>query len=116
MERDKKAILEQANAAVSSGDNEKFLSFCTEDTEWNFVGDQILKGKDAVRKYMKSAYSEPPQFDVEHMIAEGDYLTAIGRISLKNPEGKIIQYSYCDVWRFEDGKMAELKAFVVAHA
>jgi uncharacterized protein len=22
-------------------------------------------------------------------------------------------YSYCDVWRFRDGKMVELKAFVI---
>lgn len=109
-----KAILEKANAAVSSGDNEGFLSFCTEDTEWTFVGDQTLKGKEAVRQYMKTAYVEPPKFVVENMIAEGDYLTAIGRISLKNEAGEMVDYSYCDVWRFELGKMAELKAFVVA--
>lgn len=109
-----KAILEKANAAVSSGDNEGFLSFCTEDTEWTFVGDQTLKGKEAVRQYMKTAYVEPPKFDVENMIAEGDYLTAIGRISLKNEAGEMVDYSYCDVWRFENGKLAELKAFVVA--
>jgi ketosteroid isomerase-like protein len=113
MNSDNKAILLAANAAVTEGDNEGFLSFCTEDLQYEFVGDQTLQGKEAVREYMKSAYVEPPEFDVEHLIAEGDFLTAIGKISMKDESGKKIDYSYCDVWRFRDGKMAELKAFVI---
>ena len=113
MNSDNKAILLKANAAVAEGDNEGFLSFCTEDLKYEFVGDQILEGKDAVRAYMKSAYAEPPEFDVELLIAEGDFLTAIGKISMKDESGKKVDYSYCDVWRFRDGKMAELKAFVI---
>ncbi|SKA98523.1 hypothetical protein SAMN02745166_02781 [Prosthecobacter debontii] len=33
------SILTKANAAIAQGDNEWFLSFCTEDTEWTYVGD-----------------------------------------------------------------------------
>lgn len=108
-----KAILEKANAAVTAGDNEGFLSFCTDDTEWTFVGDQTLQGKEAVRQYMAKAYVEPAKFMVEHFIAEGEFVTAIGTISMKNEHGKMVDYAYCDVWRFRDGKMAELKAFVI---
>ena len=114
MHQDNKAILEKANAAVTKGDNEGFLAFCTEDTEWTFVGDRILKGKEAVRQYMATAYLEPPKFVVENLLAEGDFVTAIGKISMKNEDGKMVDYTYCDVWRFQDGKMAELKAFVIA--
>ncbi|NQX40604.1 conserved hypothetical protein [Pedobacter steynii] len=108
-----KAILEKANAAVTAGDYEGFLSFCTEDTEWIFVGDRILRGKQDVREYMATAYLEPPKFMVENLIAEGEFVTAIGKISMKNEDGIMIEYSYCDVWRFREGKMAGLKAFVV---
>lgn len=38
---------------------------------------------------------------------------AIGRITLQNEAREPVQYAYCDVWRFEGGKMAELQAFVV---
>ncbi|HLW19636.1 MAG TPA: nuclear transport factor 2 family protein [Cyclobacteriaceae bacterium] len=113
MSTNHKAILEMANAAITEGNNEKFLTFCTDDTEWTFVGDKTLKGKDAVRQYMKRAYMEPPKFEVENLIAEGEYLTAIGKISMKDEDGKTVDYSYCDVWRFHEGKMAELKAFVI---
>jgi ketosteroid isomerase-like protein len=108
-----KTVLTRANEAISRGDHEAFLAFCTEDTEWNFVGDRTLRGKDAVRRYMADAYREPPVFRVERMIAEGDFLTAIGEITLKDEDGKATDYAYCDVWRFRDGRMAELRAFVI---
>ena len=113
MNSDNKIILEKANAAVADGDNEGFLSYCTEDTVWTFIGDNTLQGKEAVRRYMAMAYRKPPKFLVENLIAEGDFVTAIGKISMENEEGITIDYAYCDVWRFRDGKMAELKAFVI---
>lgn len=108
-----KLILENANEAVTRGDNEGFLAFCSDDTVWTFVGEQTLRGKEAVRQYMVKAYIEPPRFIVETLISEGDYVTAIGKISLKDENGIPVDYTYCDVWRFRDGKMAELKAFVI---
>ena len=108
-----KAILLKANAFVTAGDNEGFLYYCTEDVHWIFVGDQELKGKEAVRAYMREAYIEPPIFDVEELIAEGDFVTVIGKFSMKDQSGKLLNYAYCDIWRFRDDKMAELKAFVI---
>lgn len=108
-----KEILKRANAAITKGDNEGFLSLCTEDTKWSFLGDQILEGKQAVREWMKTAYQQPPDFMVENLIAEDDFVIAVGKIRLKDKDGKTTLYSYCDVWRFNNGKMAELKAFVI---
>lgn len=108
-----KAVLTKANEAITKGDFEGFLAFCTDDTEWTFVGDRTLKGKDAVRRYMAETYREPPVFRVDHLIAEGDFLTALGAITLKDEDGKATDYAYCDVWRFRDGRMAELQAFVI---
>lgn len=113
MTENNKAILEKANAAITTGDNEGFLAFCTDNTEWTFVGDKVLEGKEAVRQWMAATYVEPPKFTVENLIAGGDYVTALGKISMKDEAGKWAHYSYCDVWRFQDGKMAELKAFVI---
>jgi len=109
---DNKDILKRANNAITAGDYEEFLSHCTDDTTWNFVGDKILQGKDSVRKYMAETYVKPPRFVVENIIAENDFVTAIGNITLTE-NGKDKNYTYCDVWRFRDGKMAELKAFVI---
>jgi uncharacterized protein len=108
-----KSILEMANAAIVKGDFEGFLKFCTEDTEWTFVGERTFKGKEAARKWMAEAYREAPKFEVHRMVAEDDLVIAIGEITVKNDKGKATRHEYCDVWRFHDGLMAELRAFVV---
>jgi uncharacterized protein len=113
MSENNKAILEKANAAVAKGDNEGFLAFCADDTEWTFVGEQTLKGKEAVRQYMAKTYLEPPKFNFSDLIAEGDFVTALGEITLKDEDGEETHYSVCDVWRFRDGMMVELRAFVI---
>lgn len=108
-----KEILKKANEAIIGSDNESFLSFCTDNIVWIFIGNKTLNGKDAIRQYMAAAYQEPPKFMVEDLIAEGEFVTAIGKISMKDENGKMIDYSYCDIWRFYDGKMSELRAFVI---
>ncbi|MBS7457154.1 nuclear transport factor 2 family protein [Coralloluteibacterium stylophorae] len=109
-----KRTLEQANAAVSRGDFEGFLVHCTEDTVWHFLGERTLRGKAEVRAWMAEAYRQPPRFEVHRMIAEGDALAALGEITLTDADGKDARFAYCDVWRFEEGKLAELRAYVVA--
>jgi uncharacterized protein (TIGR02246 family) len=108
-----KQVLEQANAAILRGDFEGFLEFCTEDTEWTFVGERIIRGKDAVRQYMAATYKEPPKFAVHRMIAEDDVVAALGEITLKDEQGNSTDHAYCDVWRFRGGKLAALRAFVI---
>lgn len=76
-------------------------------------GGRTLLGKEAVRQYIKEFYMVPPIFDMERAIEEGDFVTATGNIALKNKNGEYVHYTYCDIWRFKDGKMAELKAFVI---
>ena len=113
MSENNKAILEAANAAIAKGNYEEFLSFCADDAQWTFVGDKTLKGKEAVRQWMATEYVQPPLNIVANLIAEGDFVTALGDLTIKDKDGKAADYSYCDIWRFRGGKMVELKAFVI---
>jgi ketosteroid isomerase-like protein len=106
-------ILHTANEFIAKGDYESFLAYCTADTKWVVIGERILHGKEEVRAYLKEFYQEPPVFDVEKSIEEGDFVMVTGEIRLRNKDGKYDHFDYCDIWRFEDGKMAELKAFVI---
>lgn len=99
--------------AIAKGDFEGFLEFCTNDIVWNMVGDESLQGKESVRAWMKKTYSSPPDFTADAWIIEGDRLAVMGNIALKNSDGKSVHSKYCDVWRFQDGKMAELNAYAV---
>jgi uncharacterized protein (TIGR02246 family) len=108
--------LEQANAAIAAGDHEGFLAHCTDDVVWYLVGGRTLRGKEAVRRYLNATYLEPPRFTVTQLIAEGDFVTAIGDIAVAEATGRVTHSAYCDVWRLRDGKLAELRAFVVSNA
>lgn len=109
-------VLRKANAAVSAGDIEGFLSFCADDIVWSTVGAETLCGKEAVREWMAKEYAQPPTFTVDRLIAEGDFVAALGEIMSKDEKGRPITYSYCDVWRFRDRKMVELRAYVIEAA
>jgi len=39
---------------------------------------------------MAKAYLEPPKFRVESLIAEGDFVIAVGQIRMKDEAGKIV--------------------------
>ena len=67
-------ILLKANEAVAKGDYEAFLSFCTEDIQWNFMGEQVLQGKDVIRRYMKKTYLVPPVFTSDNILSDGDFV------------------------------------------
>ncbi|MBD1919369.1 MULTISPECIES: nuclear transport factor 2 family protein [Cyanophyceae] len=111
MSENNKATLEAANAAIAQGNYEEFLSFCTGNMQWTFVGDKTLQGKESVRQRMAATYIEPPKFLVANLIAEDDFVTALGDIIMKNKDGKVAHYSYCDIWRFRGSEIVELKAF-----
>jgi uncharacterized protein len=113
MSEKNKEILLEGNAAIAEGNHEGFLLFCDDDIEWTFVGDKTLKGKEAVRQWMATTYVEPPKFMVANLIAEGDFVTALGDITMKDEDGKAAHYAYCDIWRFRSGKIVELRAFVI---
>lgn len=114
MSEKNKSILLRGNEAMILGNYEGFLELCTEDTRWEFVGEQTITGKAALRKYLAETYIEPPRFDVKDLIAEGEFVIAAGEIELKESNGKWVKFDYCDVWRFREGKMADLRGFVIA--
>lgn len=111
-----KAVLQQANAAILRGDTEGFLAHCTGDVQWTAVGEPTLDGKEAVRRWMATAYRQPPQFTVARMVAEGDTVVALGSITTRDADGRPQHHAYADVWRFREGRMASLEAFVIAVA
>jgi ketosteroid isomerase-like protein len=108
-----KQIVDQVNAAFAQNSVEGFLSCCTEDVVWTMVGETRVKGKDAIRQWMKSMNAEAPAFSVSNVIAEGDFATAYGDMTMKDKDGSSTPYSYCDIYRFRGDKIAELSSFVI---
>jgi uncharacterized protein len=114
MGADRKAIVEKINAGFAENDLEKVLSFCTADLVWTMVGDSTVKGKDAIRKWMASMDPEPPQFTIQQVVAEGDSVITRGDMMMTDKRDGIAHtYSFCDIYRFEGDRVADLTAFVI---
>jgi len=113
MSSDAANVLIEANAAVSRGDHAGFLTHCTDDVVWHFVGDRTISGKDAIRRFMDETYVKPPEVVVDRLIADADHLVAIGTITIIAADGTRATSDYSDAWRLRDGKLAELHAFVI---
>jgi len=107
-----RTVIEKVNDAFARNDVEALLSYCTDDFRWTMVGDSPIQGKDAIRSFMAAAPPEPPHFSVDTVVADGDFVTCIGEMTM-HTDGKVVPYAYCDVWRFNGEKIAELKAFVI---
>lgn len=108
-----KEIVDKVNASFAEGGVEEFLSFCADEVLWTMVGNKATKGKNAIREWMASMDIEPPKFTVDNTIGEGDFVTAYGDMTMKDKDGKTVPYAYCDIYRFRDGKIIELKSFVI---
>ena len=59
--------------------------------------------------------AQPHRLGSRHDGREGGvrHVVAIGRITLTDAPGRRTTSDYADVWRLRDGKLAELRAFVV---
>jgi ketosteroid isomerase-like protein len=109
-----KAVVEKVNAAFAANNTEGFLAHCAKDVEWTMVGDRTVKGVDAIRTWMASVSGDAPTFTVDQIVAEGEYVTCFGDMTMKDKDGSPAPYGYCDVYRFRDGRIAELRSYVVS--
>ena len=107
-----KAIIEKANETFRRNDVEALLALCTDDFTWTMVGGEPAVGKASIREWMAKAPPEPPKFTVDTVVADGDYVICIGNMTM-DESGSVVPYAYCDVWRLEGDKIAELRAFVI---
>jgi uncharacterized protein len=46
-------------------------------------------------------------------IADGDFVTTHGEMTMNDKDGKAVPYAYCDIYRFRDDKIVELTSFVI---
>lgn len=117
MSEKNKETVERANVFVAAGKSEEFSMLFREDAVWTLLADapSQIKGREAIRAHMTSASGEaspPPTFTVDNVIAEGDLVVSSGEMTMRGTDGETTGYAFCDIYRFQDGKIAELRTFI----
>jgi ketosteroid isomerase-like protein len=114
MAADQKQIVQRINDGFAENNLEKVLSFCTDDFTWTMVGETTVTGKDPIRKWIASMNPQPPRFTIQQSVAEGNVVITRGDMTMQEKkDGPSIPYAFCDIYRFEGDKVAELTAFVI---
>ena len=114
MAANRKEIVQRINEGFAENNLETVLSFCTDDIIWKMVGDTTVRGKDPIRQWMASMDPQPPQLMIQQTIAEGDSVVTRGDMVMQEkPNGPLIPYTFCDIYRFAGDKVVELTAFVI---
>jgi ketosteroid isomerase-like protein len=108
-----KRVVEAANAAFARNDMEAFLGLCSDNLEWTMVGDTTVRGKQAIREWMKSMDPGTPSIKVDQIVTDGDTAIATGSFRMKDKSGRDASYEYCDVYSFQGDRIASLKAYVI---
>ena len=111
-----KAIVERINASLAKGDYEAFLAACADNVQWTIVGEPPIKGKEAIHQSiakMAKENPEPPQFTVDALFGEGEFVASHGPMKMKDKEGQLGSYRFCDIFRFSGGKIVEQITYVV---
>ena len=111
-----KAIIDRVNAAFASSNMEAFYALCADHVVWTMVGDRSVKGKSAIREWMSTMDPGAPAFTVDQMIAEGDSVAAHGKMTMKDKDGALGHFQFCDIYRLRQGLVVELRSFVVKTA
>ena len=112
MANDNASVVEKVNAAFASGDVEGFLAHCTEDVVFMMIGNRRVEGKAAIREWMGTGAGEPPKFSVQSIITSEDRAVCYGDMTMPESEGTG-SYEYCDVYTIQNGKVKELRAYVI---
>jgi len=109
-----KQIIAEINASFSENKPDVFLAHCTDDIRWEMAGHFLCEGKEAVRGATDmGCFKEPPQFTIHSIVADGDTATCNGEMRMIQATGEPCRAAFCDVYYFENGKVAKLISYVV---
>jgi uncharacterized protein len=114
MSQENKQLVEKLNEVWMSNDIEELFSYYADDVVWTIAGEATLNGIQAIRDFMlHSGDHVPPKLTVDKIVAEGDSVICYGDMTMGGTPDCAGTYSYCDVYTITNGKVSELRSFVI---
>ena len=109
-----KEIIRKVNEGFRQGDTEIILSHVADDVRWDVMGFSVAIGKEAFRKEIHNENFEGlPNITVKNEIEEGDCVAVEGEVLCKLKGGQIFDAFFFDFYRLENGKIKELRSYVI---
>jgi uncharacterized protein len=111
---DTKTFLREFNEYWVRADTPAILDTVTDDIHFSMVGGQSVSGKTDFKAFLDEMDSGTPDMglNIANIIVEGERAAVDGEISMTDKDGRRRVYAFCDIYRLEQGKVAELTAYV----
>jgi ketosteroid isomerase-like protein len=113
-----KKLMQEIFAGLAVGDRSLFRQSVTDSYRIVVMGrsswSQTIEG-DALRKYLeyvRARFSAPGKTIPERFIADGDIVAVEARGDNYSASGERYDNQYCLIFRFEDGKIAEMREYM----
>lgn len=115
MAQSKQEIIEIVNDGFRKNDPEIFLNYCSDTVRWTMLGAFEAEGTEAIRKFFNGNPTSTEEADIRlgQTIAEGDQVASTGTMKMKEKDGHMVEYAFCDIYRFEGEKIAEMSSYLV---
>ena len=109
-----KAIIRKVNEGFAEGDTEKILLYVADDVRWDMPGTFAHVGKDAFRKEINNEnFVGVPAITIKNEIGEGDHVAVEGTVQCRKKDGGMFDAFFFDIYLLEDGKIKEMRSYVI---
>lgn len=110
-------FFQKIGEAFAKGDVDFLIENVTEDIKWNFVGQAIIVGKDAVTKMLEPMKGvEAKEYITNKLITHGKTAVIEGTMKMPEESGELKHFAFCDLYTLdkdENGKIKEMTAYLI---
>ena len=97
-----------------NSDHEQILDCLTDDIRWTVFGAFRLEGKEAYDAEIENpAFTGSPKITIDRLVEEEDVVMAEMTLEAQRADGAIMRAAMAEVFVFDDGKIAERRAYLV---
>ena len=112
---DIRTFLREFNEYWVREDTQAILDTVTDDIRFGMAGGKPISGKADFKTFLEGMGegATDMKLDISNIIVDGDCAAVNGEISMIDKDGQHRVYAFCDVYRLEGDKVAELTAYVL---
>lgn len=112
--RTNKEIIRKVNEAFNADDTDAIMSFVADDVRWDVVGFSTANGREEFRKEVENeGFKRPPIITIVSEVEEGDRVAVEGTVIGRTLEGNEFELYFHNAYRLENGKIKEMKSYLV---
>ncbi len=109
-----KEIIRIVNEGFNLGDTEQIMKYVADDVTWECPGFFMHTGKEAFRKEIHNdAFSGVPVIKITNELEDGDLVAVEGSVTSKKKDGSDFSCRFFDFYRLENGRIKEMRSYLV---